>query len=938
MRFLLPLLLCLGACAPAPLVGSESSELIFGEIDEGHPAAVALSRSGHAFCTGTLVSPSVVMTAAHCIDQLSGDPKVTVFFGTDIEGGGTRIGVSRTRTHSQWNGSLAGGHDIGLLLMDFPVDPEAAIALSHFDMSERVGAEIERVGFGIYDAATQAQDGKKRWGRTTVTSVPAGGDTFIAGDAELITCSGDSGGPAFMEVDGTTYVAGVHSFGLEGCTTAHNGDTRVELYADDFVQPWIQENDPACGADLLCARIGCIDDPDCEPCGPDGTCATDCVLPDVDCKTQELGDLCRADSQCLTDRCVVWRPEPKTQFCTQECQPSNDDCPTGMSCQNILPIGNICYYDDAPQGVLGSSCEENFDCGASVCEAGTCVYACDLSLGKRCPEGFACSNEGAGFNCHALPSSSGGCATAGHKGSWWLLILLMLWVVRKRLLVVLSLCMALAACGGAQSTSESIPPGLMPARIAPAGPKTGPTLRVRIYAGADYRARLVGWQEELPEVLSRASTIVEGATGVRLELVESVSWKRAGGHLHKTLATLVSRDPGMDVDLVIGLVSALEVADDSYETLIAGSSPGRHLVVRSYNLQKESAALGPAAESLSEAAVDRLMMARRRHKQATLLAQGVAQVFGASTGTSYGLSFSEIDAKVAAIIKPAIAARLDGSDRESAEPPPAQVSLRETDRARLEEVQGLLESGKGDEAWEVIEPLLELYPKLSQLAVVACLAAELRSAGDALARCQTATSTKPKEAAPWVALARLYQKRSLVTLAEQAAAKGGGSKSITAWGQENRLRFGVAVGVTAEREADYLDGLKAALRLVYKSDYKSARVSRETLNEAFPASIAALLIDCEIALRKRQYGTAAAACEAVVERHQANTWARYLLGVIDVRRGKHRRAEELLRKVIEMDPQLKQAYVALARVYKGSKNERLGTLKSAYKARFGREL
>jgi MYXO-CTERM domain-containing protein len=298
-------------------------------------------------------------------------------------------------------------------------------------MTEQVGTEIERVGFGIYDAASMALDGKKRTGLTTVTSVPAGDDTFIAGDPDLITCSGDSGGPAYMTVDGTTYLAGVHSFGLEGCTSPHNGDTRVELYAADFIQPWIQENDPTCGADLICAPIGCIDDPDCEPCGPDGTCTAGCALPDVDCQDRNLGDLCRADSQCTTDACVVWREEANTSFCTESCDPSNDTCPSGMTCLEIVPLGNVCYYDDAPAGVLGSSCEENFDCGSSICENNSCVYACDLSKGLRCPDKFECSDEGSGYYCHALPSESGGCSVSGSSQNFGFLLLGLLLIFRR---------------------------------------------------------------------------------------------------------------------------------------------------------------------------------------------------------------------------------------------------------------------------------------------------------------------------------------------------------------------------------------------------------------------------------------------------------------------------------------------------------------------------
>lgn len=129
---------------------------------------------------------------------------------------------------------------------------------------------------------------------------------------------------------------------------------------------------------------------------------------------------------------MVWREERETSFCTESCDPANDTCPSGMSCQNIVPLGNICYYDDAPAGVLGSECAENYDCGSSLCENGACVYACDLSKGLRCPDDFECSDEGAGFVCHKLPGESGGCSVTGSSSSTSLLYLGLLFLVIRR--------------------------------------------------------------------------------------------------------------------------------------------------------------------------------------------------------------------------------------------------------------------------------------------------------------------------------------------------------------------------------------------------------------------------------------------------------------------------------------------------------------------------
>jgi len=418
-----PLLAALAAVACGPLGCAEEPDrpetaergqaLIGGEIDYGDEAVVFINTAGR-LCTGTLVSPSVIATAAHCVDDVSADPNSTIFFGTDGYGEGLRVGVLRSRVHPEWNGSV-GAHDVGVLLMLASHDPELAIPLNTSPVSFHVGEPIRRVGFGIHDRDTGELDGLKRQGTTVLHTVPAGTDYFFAGDSELSTCSGDSGGPAFLTIDGTEYLAGIHSFGYEGCVPPDNGSTRVDIYGDSFILPWIQENDPACGEDGLCSRIGCTGDPDCEPCGAEGSCTDDCPLPDPDCATSEIGEICRADTQCVSGMCVYWRGDPNSKYCTRECDRGNDDCPAGMSCQSVSPFGDICYFDDDPAGVLGDDCELPTDCGSYICEEGTCVTECDVGASVFCPTDFECTSlDGGNFYCHALDTGgSGGCSIRG---------------------------------------------------------------------------------------------------------------------------------------------------------------------------------------------------------------------------------------------------------------------------------------------------------------------------------------------------------------------------------------------------------------------------------------------------------------------------------------------------------------------------------------------
>lgn len=255
------------SCVTAPSERTDQAALSLADasLATDDPGTVALVAAGAALrlpsCTGTLVSPRVVLIAAHCVPDVPNPPPFAVFFGGETLGKGLEVPVIQIARHPAWSGDISGGHDVALLLLEQHVDPAWAVPLNVEPIE--IGTDVRVVGFGRYDPVAEP-DGKKRTGAQTIFALREAWQAFDAtGDARI--CGGDSGGPAFIVRGGVEYLAGVTSAGELGAICFDKGVyARVDLFVEDFIKPFIAANDSTCAADAVCAPIGCDADPDCE--------------------------------------------------------------------------------------------------------------------------------------------------------------------------------------------------------------------------------------------------------------------------------------------------------------------------------------------------------------------------------------------------------------------------------------------------------------------------------------------------------------------------------------------------------------------------------------------------------------------------------------------------------------------------------------------------
>ena len=148
-------------------------------------------------CSGVLLTPYVVLTAAHCVDEF-----VTAQVTTEarLKDGVMAHDVARGMKHPGYRGNIVGASvDIGLFFLATPVKtPFNAPVLAAVDPK----LKFERIGYG------------KRNGKNVRTWVTSFFHKWFGGYVKTrdeFGMGGDSGGPVFQRHGGELRLVGVHT-------------------------------------------------------------------------------------------------------------------------------------------------------------------------------------------------------------------------------------------------------------------------------------------------------------------------------------------------------------------------------------------------------------------------------------------------------------------------------------------------------------------------------------------------------------------------------------------------------------------------------------------------------------------------------------------------------------------------------------------------------
>lgn len=250
MKNLLLILLAVQFTHCRGLENTSSEKFIGGQIAKSDQflSVVRISptggSAGGSLCTAVKISPTLFLTAAHCVvaENRNGKSLNYLTTKTPLTMTGTNMRpdfktVRRFEVHEGWKGMSAGESDTNIDLALFELqDPTPNVEIAKLDFSGvKTGDRVTIGGFGCQAdentlPSTPILDDGYKYSETIVTAVhgnffetpPFKMNSKAQGEAR--GCHGDSGGPVYKKLGAGYVVVGVNS-----STTASLGTLMINI-------------------------------------------------------------------------------------------------------------------------------------------------------------------------------------------------------------------------------------------------------------------------------------------------------------------------------------------------------------------------------------------------------------------------------------------------------------------------------------------------------------------------------------------------------------------------------------------------------------------------------------------------------------------------------------------------------------------------------------
>jgi len=442
--FVIPILAILTTCGPADIsesAGGITSAIVGGKAEYGYPAVGVLQFS-NALCTGTLISPKIVLTAAHCVAvghsgyfRMGYNP----LYGQDDESRRFSYAVANPAyDKSAWVPELGYGgmtaHDVAVVILDKGIKDVTPIKYRTKPLYSSMKKDpVLFVGYGERTPGNNNSVGQKYSVKGSLDVITSQGFMNYVADRyhPQNTCEGDSGGPAlYTDPQDGLEVVGTVSLGDQYCAQ-FGYNMRVDANAEwiaDMVYKYDSSVNGVCG------------DGNCGANESHKTCPNDCAVVTPVCGNgkceSDIGENC----QNCADDCGKCKPVcgngacetaigENCQNCTKDCGAclpvcGNGKCEHGETCKTCsrdcgkcLPV---CGNGTCESGETCKSCAKDCGaclpvCGDGTCESGETCQTCAKDCGACLP---VCGNGTceSGETCQTCAKDCGECKTVCGNG------------------------------------------------------------------------------------------------------------------------------------------------------------------------------------------------------------------------------------------------------------------------------------------------------------------------------------------------------------------------------------------------------------------------------------------------------------------------------------------------------------------------------------------